>query len=149
MADMLKHMQTKAQPQAIAYFAHSSTVQLMLTAMGAAHDDFPLRADNFAQMNRRKFKVSELTPFAANLAAIRYDCPNDVERNKIMFFLNQKPLDLSWCNVGLCNWSEIEKRWGHFAHEDCAQTFCKSGGLRLMANSALAFVGAMAILMRF
>lgn len=149
ITDMLKHMESKAQPNAVAYFAHSSTVQLMLTALGAAKDQNPLRADNYQQMNRRKWRSSELAPFASNLAVIKYDCPSDVERNKIMFFLNQKPLDFAWCNVGLCNWSEVQRMYSSYSN--CAQTFCTDSGAvtGAVVNFALITCAMALILNRF
>lgn len=125
---MMRFLESKEQPKVSAYFTHSASVQLFLTALGALKDAVPLRADNYAQMNRRKFKSSETIPFASNVAAIKYDCPNDNERTKIMFFLNQKPLDFSFCNVGLCNWSEMKRMYAHFDGADCARSFCSYSG---------------------
>lgn len=55
------------------------------------------------------------------------DCPHDNERNKIMFFLNQKPLDFNWCNVGLCDWSKVQQMYGSFKQRDCAASYCTEG----------------------
>lgn len=126
--DMLRQLDSKENPQVSAYFAHSATVQLVLTALDAYRDTMPLRADNYAHQSRRKWRVSELSPFAANLAAIKYDCPNDNERTKVMFFLNQKPMDFAYCNVGLCNWSDVKRIYRRFEGADCALTFCKTSG---------------------
>lgn len=125
---MLHQLESKENPVVSAYFAHSSTVQLLLTALDAFHDTVPLRAENFAQQARRKWRVSEISPFAANVAAIKYDCPNDNERTKVMFFLNQKPMDFAFCNVGLCNWSDVKRMYSRFDGVDCAKTFCKENG---------------------
>lgn len=125
---MLRFFDSKDQTKVSAYFTHSATVQLFLTALGAVKDTDTLRADNYAQMNRRKFKSSDTIPFAANVAAIKYDCPNDNDRTKVMFFLNQKPMDFSFCNVGLCNWSELKKRYAHFDGVDCSRSFCTHSG---------------------
>lgn len=140
--DMLHHLDSKAEPAVSAYFAHSSTVQLMLTALGAYQDTVPLRADNFAQLNRRKWRVSELSPFAANLAAIKYDCPNDQERTQVMFFLNQRPMDFSFCNVGLCKWSMVKQMYARFDGADCAKTFCKASGAKAKRPAAGGLWGA-------
>lgn len=133
--DMLRNLDSKENPVVSAYFAHSSTIQLMLTALDAVHDAIPLRADNFAQMSRRKWRISEISPFAANLAAIKYDCPNDNERTKVMFFLNQKPMDFPYCNVGLCNWSDIKRIYQRFDGADCPKTFCKPNDATLSSMS--------------
>lgn len=133
VTDMLKHLESKEQPKVISYFAHEATILLLLTALGANKDQYDLRADNFQQMQRRKFRSSELSPFAANLAVIKYDCPNDNERTKVMFFLNQKPLDFAECNVGLCDWSKMKQIYSQFMKGDCETSYCQSSGAtRLM-----------------
>lgn len=126
--DMLKHMESRELPKVVAYFTHSAALQLFLTALGAVNDREALRADNYQQMLRRNFRSSIVSPFAANLVVIKYDCPNDNERNKIMFFLNQKPMDFGWCNVGLCNWSDVKRMYAKFSEQDCANTFCDATG---------------------
>ena len=71
--DMIDRLESTANPTAIAYFTHSSAIQLLLVALGAAVDNDALRADNYYQMGRRSWKTSEIGPFAANLAAIKYE----------------------------------------------------------------------------
>lgn len=56
------------------------------------------------------------------------DCPHDSERNKIMFLLNQKPLDFQWCNVGLCDWSKVQQMYRSYKEHDCLTTYCTGGG---------------------
>lgn len=121
---MLQFFETDELPDVTAYTAHSASIQLFLTAMGAGKDAEMLRADNYEQMNLRKYRSSENTPFAANIAAIKYDCPNDSERTKVKFILNQKPMDLGFCNEGLCNWSDLKRIYAHFDGADCAKMFC-------------------------
>lgn len=122
--DMMTHLKSRDLPKVVAYFAHSATIQLLLTALGAAKDFDALTADNYANMMRRKYRTSQLAPFASNLAAIKYECPQEVERNKIMFFLNEKPIDFGWCKVGLCDWSDVEEKYKKYVNADCLNTFC-------------------------
>lgn len=124
VADMMKHLESKEQPQVVSYFTHSSAVQLLLVALGIAKDREALRADNYLSNSRRRWKSSEIGPFGANLAVIKYDCPSDTERVKIMFFLNEKPVDLDWCRVGLCNWSDVKQHYEKFQSGNCDQTYC-------------------------
>lgn len=145
VADLMKHLESKEKPQVIGYFTHSSTVQLLLVALGVAKDREALRADNYLDMSRRKWKVSEIGPFGANLAAIKYDCPNESERNKVMFFLNEKPVDLDWCRVGLCNWSDVKRHYEHFQTDNCAQTFCGGSSATTLHLSAMSIVLPFAI----
>lgn len=122
--DMIHHLETDNEPKAVAYFTHSEAVLLLLTALQAFRDSEPLRADNFYSMSRRKWRTSEISPFASNFAAVKYACPNEVEREKIMFFLNEKPLYFDWCKVGLCNLSEIKERYREYTEANCDEYFC-------------------------
>lgn len=69
---MMNHIESQAMPKVVAYFTHSATIQLLLTALGAAKDNDALRADNYQQLMRRKWRSSEVSPFASNLAVIKY-----------------------------------------------------------------------------
>ena len=140
VADMLKHMEAKELPKVVAYFAHEALIVQLLTALGVNKDHYPLRADNFPQMSRRKFKTSEMSPFASNLAVIKYDCPNDLDRIKIMFFLNQKPLDFPECNVGLCSWSKLKNQLAEFQRGDCDRKFCQGSGASRRSDALAAIV---------
>lgn len=145
VADMMKHLESKELPQMIGYFAHASTIQLLSVALGIAKNAEPLRADNYLAQSRRRWKSSEISPFAANLAAIKYDCPNDSERNKIMFFLNEKPVDLDWCRVGLCNWSDVKRHYEHLQNANCAEIFCSGNSASAVGLSAITAVLPLAI----
>lgn len=72
VVDMLNHLESQTMPKVVAYFTHSATMQLLLTALGAAKDNDALRADNYQQLARRKWRSSEVSPFASNLAVIKY-----------------------------------------------------------------------------
>lgn len=71
--DMLNHLQSQSQPDVVAYFGHSTTVQLFLTAFGIAKDKEPVNAKNFEKMKDRQWKTSKIGPFAANFAAVKYE----------------------------------------------------------------------------
>lgn len=122
--DMLKHLDSKESPEVVAYFTHNKAIELILTGLGAAKDRQALRADNYAEMKRRAWQTSQIGPFASNLAAIKYECSEDFEQNKIMFFLNEKPLEFNWCNVGLCDYSKVKEQYKEFIEADCSKSFC-------------------------
>lgn len=95
-----------------AYFTHSTTLYLFLTALGAFEDQVPLRADNYSQQKYRKFRSSKMIPYGANFAAIRYQCTGTNQRDnieKVLFLQNQIPLVMPWCKNrnGICSVSEI------------------------------------------
>lgn len=88
-----------------ALFTHSPSIFLLLTSLGVFEDNDPLLGNNFRQQLNRKFKGNKLSPFAANLAAVRYDCGSS---DKVLFLLNQKPLKMKWCKNGsICTVKEI------------------------------------------
>lgn len=117
---MFKKLNSKNSTKVIAYFVHSTLMYLFYTAL----EFFPysnLRADNYEQMHQRKFKSSELIPYSANFAAVKYQCHGT--EDKIMFLVNQRPYDLSWCPGGLCSWSETKLRYKSLV-KNCKQNFC-------------------------
>jgi len=71
--DMVRNLQSPDNPKVVAYFSHASAIQLFLTALGYAKDVDSLRADNYQQMKYRKFRTSVLSPFASNLAVVKYE----------------------------------------------------------------------------
>lgn len=136
--DMLHHLNSSSQPNAVAYFAHSMGVQTLLTALGVAKDTTPLLATNFENMSKRQWTSSSIDPFASNFVAVKYECnPQNVnaEKEHVIFFLNQNIVDLEWCNVGLCSMSKVMERYRNFAEADCDSYYCRSGASALMGTS--------------
>lgn len=71
--DMVRTIQSEDNPKVVAYFSHASAIQLFLTAIGYGKDNDALRADNYPQMKYRKFRSSVLSPFASNIAVVKYE----------------------------------------------------------------------------
>lgn len=99
-----------------AYFTHSTTLTLFLTALGVFEDPVPLRAENYIEQKYRKFRTSKIVPYAANFAAIHYQCTGINKRNnkgKVLFLLNQTPIMMPWCKNDdrTCNLAEIRKMY--------------------------------------
>ncbi|XP_062550122.1 multiple inositol polyphosphate phosphatase 1-like [Armigeres subalbatus] len=124
VADMITQLGGVDGQQVIAYFTHESKIQIFLAALGAKRDKNALRADNYFSMRHRKFKSSELTPFASNVAVVRYQCSDPVEPVKVKFFLNEKVLKLDWCRGELCDWSKVVRYLERFTSGDCATMYC-------------------------
>ncbi|OAD62582.1 Multiple inositol polyphosphate phosphatase 1 [Eufriesea mexicana] len=108
------------EPQGVFYFTHSSALQLFLTSMGIAKDAVPLTASNFDSMGNRKWSTSHLAPFAANLAAIFYECNSSY---KVRFYLNERPLEYEGCQMGVCDWDYLKEQIGPNAF-NCNADFC-------------------------
>ncbi|EDW17361.1 uncharacterized protein Dmoj_GI16858 [Drosophila mojavensis] len=124
--DMVARLSSPVSPHVVAYFAHSSGLQTLLTALGINKDDIKLRADNFDSMGSRRWKTSQLGPFAANFVGVKYHCPASLEKEKVVFFLNQNAVQLDWCNVGLCNWSDVLAQYKTILEADCDEYYCRS-----------------------
>lgn len=123
VTDMFKKLNSKNSTKVIAYFVHSTLIYLFYTALELMpYDIMALRADNYEQMQQRKFKSSEIIPFSANFAAVKYQCRDDTD--KIMFLMNQRPFEMSWCQQGsLCSWVEAKRRYKSLV-QNCKENFC-------------------------
>jgi multiple inositol-polyphosphate phosphatase/2,3-bisphosphoglycerate 3-phosphatase len=117
-------------------------------------------------MKNRKFRTSVLSPFASNLAAVKYEwvarellsilltstrfifrCPNDSERFKVQFFLNERPIDFPWCNIGLCDLTKVISTYQRFLEADCSQIYC-GGNSAGYAKFSVFLLATVAVLSR-
>uniref|UniRef100_A0A1A9URP2 Multiple inositol polyphosphate phosphatase 1 n=1 Tax=Glossina austeni TaxID=7395 RepID=A0A1A9URP2_GLOAU len=127
--NMIEHLGSNALPNVQVFFAHSAGLQTLMSALGINKDDRPLTANNYQSMSERKWKTSNIDPFAGNFVAVKYECNNaPMEKEKVIFFLNQNAVDLDWCHVGLCNWSEVVQRYEHIINTDCDSYYCPGVG---------------------
>lgn len=134
--DMLEHMMAADSYKVVAYFVHSTLLQLFLTSIQAFKDE-PLHYNNFQMRRNRTFKSSETITLAANLAMVKYEC-NDGRDSKVLFLMNQEPLQLSWCRDGLCDWSSVLEKYEMFVHLDCANSYCDPHFKGFSASSPVA-----------
>lgn len=129
VSDMMSHMKSKEGPNVVAYFSHASAIQLFLTSLGLFNGTDSLRADNFENMKDRKWKTTLISPFAANVAVVRYKCVENDSNNledKIRFFLNERPLELDQCKSSSesCRMNEINQIFEHFNENNCENIYC-------------------------
>ncbi|KAB5555449.1 hypothetical protein PHYPO_G00034370 [Pangasianodon hypophthalmus] len=68
---------------------HAETLLPLLSLMGFFRDETPLTAKNFLLQHSRKFRSSQIVPYAANLLFVLYDCTDGL---RLQFFLNEKPM---------------------------------------------------------
>lgn len=57
-------------------FGHADTIIPFVTALGLFKDQQPLLATNMAAMKDRKFKTSQIVPFAGSVVFVLYACDN-------------------------------------------------------------------------
>lgn len=122
--DMLNRLDSDTGPKTTVYFSHSAALQLFLTGLGAMRDDVDLKADNFAKMYTRRWRTSVISPFAGNVAVVRYNC---TERDQVKIFLNEKLVHLDWCQAnGACDWQNLKDRYALYVNGNCDQMFCRN-----------------------
>jgi multiple inositol-polyphosphate phosphatase/2,3-bisphosphoglycerate 3-phosphatase len=121
--DMLNFLQATDNQKAKLSFGHDATLQLFMVAMGLFNDPVPLTANNFDKQLSRQWKTSLITPMAANLAVVRYDCIHG--EDEVLFELNEKPLQFPGCSSnGICKISVVLNRLRYFANANCDLLFC-------------------------
>ncbi|KAJ3646471.1 hypothetical protein Zmor_024058 [Zophobas morio] len=89
---------SNVQNKVTVFFTDSITIQTFLSAMGIGKDNQPPTADNYFQQQQRQWRTSTLDPFASNVAAALCQCRGN-ERFRVMFFLNEVPVNYPDCSV--------------------------------------------------
>lgn len=75
MQNMLKFLQTTDPDEAPARIlvTHSTSMQILLVALGLLEDSVALKSSNYAEQSNRKWRTSQECAYASNLAVIRYE----------------------------------------------------------------------------
>ena len=97
------------------YFAHSTTMMLLLNILGASEDPYEITHDLYDTYdgNSRNFRSSTLTPMAANVGFVLFDCKessdDDEITKKVVAYHNERPLFFKRCNNSFsCNWEQFK-----------------------------------------
>lgn len=75
-------------------------------------------------------------------------CPNEQERHKAMIFLNEKPVELTECNIGLCDWKVLKQKYQSFLDMDCSTAFCSVSSSGWIKGSII-LIGAIQLVYLF
>lgn len=67
----LKSNDSNEEPARI-LITHSTAMQILFVSLGLSEDATPPKSLNYAQMTNRKWRTSQQTAYASNLAVIRY-----------------------------------------------------------------------------
>ncbi|KYN12703.1 Multiple inositol polyphosphate phosphatase 1 [Trachymyrmex cornetzi] len=127
--DMMRHFwnvardEMSGEPAGIFYFSDIISLQNLLTTMGINEDQARLTAYNYKEMARRQWRTSIISSFAANLIAVFYKCHDVNNRNKVIFYLGEKPVRYDGCQVGLCDWDFLKSKFGELA-SNCKLDVC-------------------------
>lgn len=89
-------------------FAHAETVIPFVTMLGLYNDGHHLMADWTPEMiANRKFRTSEISPFAANVQAILYHCSSDSSDWRVKFLVNEKEVLIPGCPDVYCPFDQL------------------------------------------
>lgn len=142
VVDLLYHLENENDtlPKAIVSFSGATTIQLLLTALGTHNSTVRPATEDMENMENRTWKSSEISPFASNLAIVKYTCSN--KDPLVKFFLNQKPLALDWCNEDLCTLANFVEKYRVYKEADCQEYFCPqtSGQSKLIYGGVFVIV---------
>ncbi|XP_065159990.1 multiple inositol polyphosphate phosphatase 1-like [Atheta coriaria] len=133
-----------SEQKAIFHFRDLDTMLKTIVALGIRRDTNVLTADNYYQHTRRMWRTSEIAPFSGNLAAILYQCDNQAEKYKVMFFLNENPVDFPECSVGLCSWNTFQQKLQYLAQE-CRLDWCERGSANQASKSIAVILTALLV----
>ncbi|XP_078269280.1 multiple inositol polyphosphate phosphatase 1b [Rhinoraja longicauda] len=105
--------QTISHP-AVLRFGHAETLLPVLTLMGYFQDERPLLASNFEEQRNRKFRSGRISPLAANLLLVLYQC-NEArslgEKYKLQLFLNERPLPFPQSGKLVSDYDEVKSHY--------------------------------------
>ncbi len=105
----------------------------LLSLLGLFKDDEHLRADNFDQMQERRFRTSIVSPFAANVAFILHKCEEIYHSEprvqsdlfKVQILVNEKPVKFPFCDAHLCPYSLFRERYAKYVDSCDMVNLCK------------------------
>ncbi|KAG8227381.1 hypothetical protein J437_LFUL000389 [Ladona fulva] len=119
---------SQSSPRGVFYFTHSKALLMLLARLGIAKDGKTLTHADFSSTSAlgRKWRTSMISPFAANLAVVFYNCPTGREGPQVMMYLQEKTVLYEGCNVGLCSWKSLEAKLASIA-DNCDLKFCEPG----------------------
>lgn len=145
VADLIEHLTDPDRTEkTIVSFADATSIQLFLTALGTHNDTLRPSNVSLENMENRKWKSSETSPFASNLAVVKYVCETEEEdEERVKLFLNQKPLVLDWCDDGdgFCSLIKFVEHYKSFRDADCTKYFCGlTSGTESLVHGSLAIV---------
>lgn len=85
-------------------FAHEETVMPLVTLLGLYNDGEILK-HNTTGFLKRKMKISTITPFAGNIAFVRYKCGNEA---LIQVIINEKVQHVPYCSPQGCSITQLQ-----------------------------------------
>lgn len=98
------------------HFAHAETILPFISLLGLFKDNKPLQWNNsLQQIENRQWRTSKISPFAANIAFLLYNCSGHF-RVKLMH--NEQEYEFPNCNEIYCPYEKLKFLYQNFL-KDC------------------------------
>ncbi|GES91251.1 histidine phosphatase superfamily [Rhizophagus clarus] len=116
--DVDKYLNGTSTLKADLFFAHSETISFLYTFLGLYKDSKPLTANlTLDEVLDRKYKSSEICPFAANVYFEVYSCNENLSEGKeksilIQAVVNEIPIIIPGCDGKYCEWGKFKELLG-------------------------------------
>lgn len=108
LKDIFRDLETE-NGKASLRFAHAETILPLTSLLGLYKDDFVLRWNSSAdEIENRKWRTSQISPFAANYAFVLINCSNS---QKVSLFHNEKQVHIPGCSELYCDIQELREIW--------------------------------------
>jgi multiple inositol-polyphosphate phosphatase/2,3-bisphosphoglycerate 3-phosphatase len=109
-------------PQERAYlrFAHAETILPFASILGLFNDSSPLLANSSADfINNRKFRSSQISPFAANIAFVLYNCSSTSVPYRVQLLQNEQETLFPGCSEMYCPYTELKQLYSQYLYGNC------------------------------
>jgi multiple inositol-polyphosphate phosphatase/2,3-bisphosphoglycerate 3-phosphatase len=113
-------------------FAHAETVVPFVSLLGFFKDDYVWKADSPAHLiEERKWRSSKISPFAANVALVLYNC---TDGPKVKVLHNEVELQIPGCDL-YCPFEKFKSIYTQYLEQDfeslCEVNVCKGDNCQL------------------
>lgn len=88
------------------------------------NDSSPLLSNNYKDHLHRKWRLSLINPFAANIEFLLYNCNQEYF---VRTFLNERDLQLPICDSMFCPLEKIEEAWEPIVDSCDFDAICEHG----------------------
>lgn len=122
MSMLMRRLEDNKPPKMSFQFGHSQTILFIQTFLNLNEDSDLLRADTpLDKIHERKFRTSQLSPFAANIGLELYDCSGN---QYIRVLLSEKEVIMKGCERAMCPFDRFKEWIGEKLERDY-DTICK------------------------
>eukprot|EP01118_Nematostelium_gracile_P016913 TRINITY_DN7099_c0_g1_i1.p1 TRINITY_DN7099_c0_g1~~TRINITY_DN7099_c0_g1_i1.p1 ORF type:complete len:504 (-),score=114.90 TRINITY_DN7099_c0_g1_i1:44-1555(-) len=109
-------------PEEFAYlrFAHAETILPFTAILGLFKDQFPLKADaNQTTIDNRKWRSGVISPFAANIGFVLYNCSANPEKYRVKLLHNENEMQVPGCSDLYCPYNELKTIYQDWTFNNC------------------------------